>query len=144
MAQFPRNTVPRAAVIAGMDAAVVLHNRRRRVQYFNTVRADILNRVILNQKVSGRFEGVGEDSRAGAIVNDIAIDCDIIVLRRMNQDRADGVLRMGLGIEVRSARRTDRRIPEFLSLATALDNSVKDQTYNTPAVATLFLLPAFA
>jgi phosphoserine aminotransferase len=33
-----------------------------------------------------------------------------------------------------------RWIPEFLSLTTALDNSVKDQTYNTPAVATLFLL----
>ena len=35
---------------------------------------------------------------------------------------------------------TDRWIPESLSLATALDNSRKDQTYNTPAVATLFLL----
>lgn len=33
-----------------------------------------------------------------------------------------------------------RWIPEFLSLRTALDNSVKDQTYNTPAIATLFLL----
>jgi phosphoserine aminotransferase len=33
-----------------------------------------------------------------------------------------------------------RWIPEFLSLTTALENSVKDQTYNTPAVATLFLL----
>ena len=33
-----------------------------------------------------------------------------------------------------------RWIPEFLSLTTALDNSTKDQTYNTPAVATLFLL----
>ena len=33
-----------------------------------------------------------------------------------------------------------RWIPEFLSLTTALDNSLKDQTYNTPAVATLFLL----
>ena len=30
--------------------------------------------------------------------------------------------------------------PAFLSLATALENSRKDQTYNTPAVATLFLL----
>jgi phosphoserine aminotransferase len=30
--------------------------------------------------------------------------------------------------------------PPFLSLATALDNSRKDQTYNTPAVATLLLL----
>jgi phosphoserine aminotransferase len=33
-----------------------------------------------------------------------------------------------------------RWIPEFLSLKTALENSVKDQTYNTPAIATLFLL----
>jgi phosphoserine aminotransferase len=35
---------------------------------------------------------------------------------------------------------TDRWIPEFLSISTALDNSRKDQTYNTPAVATLLLL----
>ncbi|MEA2292373.1 MAG: phosphoserine aminotransferase, partial [Solirubrobacteraceae bacterium] len=35
---------------------------------------------------------------------------------------------------------SERWIPEFLSLATALDNSKKDQTYNTPAVATLLLL----
>jgi len=33
-----------------------------------------------------------------------------------------------------------RWIPDFLSLSIALENSVKDQTYNTPAVATLFLL----
>jgi phosphoserine aminotransferase len=33
-----------------------------------------------------------------------------------------------------------RWIPDFLSLSTALENSVKDQTYNTPAIATLFLL----
>ncbi|XVQ87096.1 phosphoserine transaminase [Microbispora siamensis] len=33
-----------------------------------------------------------------------------------------------------------RFVPEFFSLPTAIDNSVKDQTYNTPAVATLFLL----
>jgi phosphoserine aminotransferase len=33
-----------------------------------------------------------------------------------------------------------RWIPAFLSLQTALENSLKDQTYNTPAVATLFLL----
>jgi phosphoserine aminotransferase len=33
-----------------------------------------------------------------------------------------------------------RWIPDFLSLATALENSRKDQTYNTPALATLLLL----
>ena len=35
---------------------------------------------------------------------------------------------------------SDRWIPDFLSLATALENSKKDQTYNTPAIATLLLL----
>lgn len=38
------------------------------------------------------------------------------------------------------AARTDRWIPEFLALPTVVDNSRKNQTYNTPAVATLFLL----
>ncbi len=33
-----------------------------------------------------------------------------------------------------------RWIPDFLSLTIALENSRKDQTYNTPAIATLFLL----
>jgi phosphoserine aminotransferase len=35
---------------------------------------------------------------------------------------------------------TDRWQPAFLSLQTALDNSRKNQTYNTPALATLLLL----
>lgn len=34
----------------------------------------------------------------------------------------------------------ERWIPPFLSLSNAVDNSAKDQTYNTPALATLFLL----
>ena len=33
-----------------------------------------------------------------------------------------------------------RYIPDFLSLRIALENAARDQTYNTPAVATLFLL----
>jgi len=33
-----------------------------------------------------------------------------------------------------------RWIPDFLSLATALESSRKDQTYNTPAIATLLLM----
>jgi phosphoserine aminotransferase len=45
--------------------------------------------------------------------------------------------------EIDSSRPTvgpERWIPESLSLSTALENSRKDQTYNTPAIATLFLL----
>jgi phosphoserine aminotransferase len=35
---------------------------------------------------------------------------------------------------------TDRWVPAFLDLPTAIDNSGKNQTYNTPSVATLFLM----
>jgi phosphoserine aminotransferase len=41
---------------------------------------------------------------------------------------------------VREVRATGRWIPASLDLQTAVDNSRKDQTYNTPAVATLVLL----
>jgi len=42
--------------------------------------------------------------------------------------------------EIAAGRPGGRWIPDFLSLPTALENSIKDQTYNTPAIATLFLL----
>jgi len=35
---------------------------------------------------------------------------------------------------------TDRWVPAFFDLPTAIDNSTKNQTYNTPSVATLFLM----
>ncbi|MFC6288109.1 phosphoserine transaminase [Nocardioides sp. GCM10027113] len=35
---------------------------------------------------------------------------------------------------------TDRFVPAFFDLPTAVDNSRKNQTYNTPSVATLFLM----
>jgi phosphoserine aminotransferase len=40
----------------------------------------------------------------------------------------------------RSSVHSPRWIPEFLSLRTAVESSLKDQTYNTPAISTLFLL----
>jgi phosphoserine aminotransferase len=41
---------------------------------------------------------------------------------------------------VAELKSSGRWIPGFLDLSIAVDNSSKDQTYNTPAVATLFLL----
>jgi phosphoserine aminotransferase len=35
---------------------------------------------------------------------------------------------------------SDRWVPAFLDLPTAIDNSTKNQTYNTPSLATLFLM----
>ena len=40
----------------------------------------------------------------------------------------------------RRIKASGRHIPGFTDLTLAIDNSLKDQTYNTPAVATLFLL----
>jgi phosphoserine aminotransferase len=40
---------------------------------------------------------------------------------------------------IESLTRSDRWIPASLDLGVALDNSRKDQTYNTPALATVFL-----
>jgi phosphoserine aminotransferase len=45
-----------------------------------------------------------------------------------------------LALERAERLATDRWAPRFLSLPVAVDNSRKDQTYNTPALATLFLL----
>jgi phosphoserine aminotransferase len=42
--------------------------------------------------------------------------------------------------QIETDRPRGRWMPDFLSLSTALENSRKDQTYNTPAIATLFLL----
>lgn len=35
---------------------------------------------------------------------------------------------------------SERHVPAFFDLGTAIENSLKNQTYNTPAVATLFLM----
>lgn len=41
---------------------------------------------------------------------------------------------------VASIKESGRWIPDFLDLQTAIDNSRLDQTYNTPALATIFLM----
>ncbi|MCG7254947.1 phosphoserine transaminase [Corynebacterium hadale] len=41
---------------------------------------------------------------------------------------------------IAEVKASDRFIPAFLNLQTAVDNSRKNQTYNTPAVATLLML----
>ena len=62
---------------------------------------------------------------------------EVLRRRRRAVARADEPGGAGAG---RRDRGSGRWIPEFLSLSTALDNSLKDQTYNTPAIATLVLL----
>jgi phosphoserine aminotransferase len=88
------------------------------------------------------------DATSGAAGLPVTItDADVYYLAPQKGFASDG----GLWVALMSPAALDRVgviagqapggrwIPEFLSLATALDNSRKDQTYNTPAVATLFL-----
>ena len=74
-----------------------------------------------------------------------AEDFDVYYFAPQKSFAADGGLWIALASPAAVARideigGSDRWIPEFLSLSTALDNSRKDQTYNTPSVATLILL----
>ncbi|WP_181771977.1 phosphoserine transaminase [Amycolatopsis pittospori] len=74
-----------------------------------------------------------------------AEDFDVYYFAPQKSFAADGGLWIALASPAAVERigeigASDRWIPEFLSLTTALDNSRKDQTYNTPAVSTLFLL----
>jgi phosphoserine aminotransferase len=99
-----------------------------------------------------RPEGASDDqlvlidatSGAGGLPVDIT-QADVYYFAPQKVFASDGGLWIAIASPAALARiaeiaATDRWIPEFLSIATALDNSGKDQTLNTPAVATLFLL----
>ncbi|WP_394215868.1 phosphoserine transaminase [Brachybacterium vulturis] len=100
-----------------------------------------------------RPEGAGDDqlvlvdatSVAGAASVDVT-QTDAYYFAPQKAFASDGGLWLSLlspaAIEraERLARDTSRWIPSFLSLTSAIDNSRKDQTLNTPAVATLVLL----
>jgi phosphoserine aminotransferase len=91
----------------------------------------------------GALVAIDATSGAGGLpVN--AADADVYYFAPQKCFASDGGLWVALmspaALErVAEIGASDRWIPEFLSLTTAVDNSVKDQTYNTPAVATLLL-----
>jgi phosphoserine aminotransferase len=85
-------------------------------------------------------------SGAGGLPVDVA-EADAYYFAPQKAFAADGGLWLALlspgaieRIEQLDGVGGDRWQPAFLSLATALENSRKEQTYNTPALATLFLL----
>jgi phosphoserine aminotransferase len=99
-----------------------------------------------------RPAGIAEDalvvidatSAAGGLPVDIS-QTDVYYFAPQKNMGSDG----GLWVAIMSPRALERAreikdsgryIPGSLDLVTAIDNSAKDQTYNTPAVATLLLL----
>ncbi|UGY92070.1 phosphoserine transaminase [Streptomyces gobiensis] len=100
------------------------------------------------KRVAGADEGslvlVDATSGAGGLPVDIA-ETDVYYFAPQKSFAADGGLWIGVfsPAALERAERiaaSDRHIPAFFDLPTAIDNSRKNQTYNTPALATLFLL----
>ncbi|MCQ8769182.1 phosphoserine transaminase [Streptomyces telluris] len=129
-------THPEPKAEAGVDAYAFTHNETS-----TGVAAPL-------KRVEGADEGalvlVDATSGAGGLPVDIA-ETDVYYFAPQKSFASEG----GLWIAVfspaaleRAARvhASGRHIPEFFSLPTAIDNSLKNQTYNTPALSTLFLL----
>ncbi|WP_069740966.1 phosphoserine transaminase [Streptomyces sp. EN23] len=129
-------THPEPQAEAGVDVYAFTHNETS-----TGVAAPV-------QRVAGADEGalvlVDATSGAGGLPVDIT-ESDVYYFAPQKSFASDGGLWIGVfspaALE-RAARihASGRHIPEFFSLPTAIDNSLKNQTYNTPALSTLFLL----
>jgi phosphoserine aminotransferase len=83
-------------------------------------------------------------SGAGGLPVDIA-DTDAYYFAPQKNFAADGglwlvILSPAALARIEAIATSNRWVPDFLSLPIAVENSLKNQTYNTPAIATLVLL----
>ena len=99
------------------------------------------------QRVTGADDGalllVDATSGAGGLPVDID-ECDAYYFAPQKNFASDGGLWVALLSPAAIERATaiaasDRWIPPFFDLTTAIDNSRLEQTYNTPALATIFM-----
>ncbi len=129
-------THPEPVAEAGVDVYAFTHNETS-----TGVAAPL-------KRVAGADEGalvlVDATSGAGGLPVDIA-ETDVYYFAPQKSFAADGGLWLAAfsPAALERAQRihaSGRHVPEFFSLPTAIDNSLKNQTYNTPALATLFLL----
>ena len=129
-------THPEPRAEAGVDVYGLTHNETS-----TGVAAPI-------KRVAGADEGslvlVDATSGAGGLPVDIT-ETDVYYFAPQKSFASDGGLWIGVfsPAALERARRvhaSGRHVPEFFSLPTAIDNSLKNQTYNTPALTTLFLL----
>ncbi|MFE3071916.1 phosphoserine transaminase [Streptomyces sp. NPDC059247] len=129
-------THPEPVAEAGTDVYAYTHNETS-----TGVAAPI-------RRVAGADEGalvlVDATSGAGGLPVDIT-ETDVYYFAPQKSFAAEGGLWLAAfspaALErARKIHESGRHIPEFFSLPTAIDNSLKNQTYNTPALSTLFLL----
>lgn len=129
-------TAPRAHATAGVDVYAWAHNETS------------TGVMVPVESVAGADPGslVLIDATSGAGGLPVDIDAtDVYYFAPQKSFASDGGLWIALmsPAAIERAQRlgaSGRYIPAFLDLPTAIDNSRKNQTYNTPAVATLFLM----
>jgi phosphoserine aminotransferase len=85
-------------------------------------------------------------SGAGGLPVDLQ-ECDVYYFAPQKCFASDGGLWIAVLSPAALARAaaiasSGRHVPAFFDLPTAIDNSLKNQTYNTPSLATLFLMAA--
>ncbi len=134
--EAPPGTRPEPCAEAGVDAYAWPHNETS-----TGVMAPV-------RRVAGADEGalllVDATSGAGGLPVDIA-QTDAYYFAPQKNLASDG----GLWVAVLSPAALERAaeikaagrwVPAFLDLSAAIENSAKNQTYNTPSIATLFLM----
>lgn len=129
-------TLPTPRAEAGVDVYAWAHNETS-----TGVMAPV-------RRVDGADEGalllIDATSGAGGLPVDVS-QADAYYFAPQKSFASDGGLWLAVmspaALErVSRTKASGRWIPDFLDLSTAIDNSRKDQTYNTPAVATLAML----
>lgn len=125
---------PEAVAEEGVDAYAWAHNETSTAVMAPVVRPVDDDSIVLVDATSG----------AGGLPVDLT-EVDTYYFAPQKCFASDG----GLWIALMSPRAlaraaeiaaSDRHVPAFFDLPTAIDNSAKNQTYNTPSVATLFLM----
>jgi phosphoserine aminotransferase len=125
---------PEAVAEEGVDAYAWAHNETSTAVMAPVVRPVDDDSIVLVDATSG----------AGGLPVDLA-EVDTYYFAPQKCFASDG----GLWIALMSPKAleraaeiaaSDRHVPAFFDLPTAIDNSAKNQTYNTPSVATLFLM----
>jgi phosphoserine aminotransferase len=127
--------VGRAAADSGADVVAWAHNETS---------TGVMTPIVRPAEAGDALVLIDATSGAGGLPVDVS-QADAYYFAPQKSFAADGGLWLALLSPAAQQRiaeldGSDRWIPAFLSLRTALDNSLKDQTYNTPAVGTLFLL----
>lgn len=129
------SAVGSAAAEAGADVVAWAHNETS---------TGVMAPVLRPAQAGEALVVIDATSGAGGLPVDVG-STDAYYFAPQKSFAADGGLWLALlspaaQERIKALDASERWIPAFLSLQTALENSAKDQTYNTPAVATLFLL----